>query len=119
MGNNFKSDIIFHDMPGNTNGKMSLQGLQRSNLGTGGKALDPWSMEGYDFVLEEDGDSGYSKVKTSNIFRIWKEENKLDYFFNSAPSPDLSPIKNCWQPPKQRLAKYPYWDDCTTEELIL
>lgn len=81
--------------------------------------VKPWLVAGHDFVLEEDGDSGYGKAKTRNIVRLWKEENKLQYFFNCASSPDLSPIENCWQPPKQYLAKYPHWDDRTTKELIL
>ncbi len=51
--------------------------------------------------------------------RKWKAENKLEYFFNFASSPDLSPIENCWQPPKQHLKKYPHWDDHTIKKLIL
>lgn len=63
--------------------------------------------------------SGHGKAKNRNIVRQWKEENNLEYFFNCASSPDLSPIENCWQPPKQHLKKFPHWDDRTTEELIV
>lgn len=80
-------------------------------------------LEGQDFVLEEDGDSGHGKAKNRNIVRVWKEENNLEYFFNCASScassPDLSPIENFRLPTKQHLAKYPHWDDNTTKELIL
>lgn len=30
----------------------------------------------------------------------------------------LSPIENCWQPPKQYLRRFPHWDDATTKELV-
>jgi hypothetical protein len=80
--------------------------------------VKPWLEEGQDFVLEEDGDSGHGPSK-KNIVREWKEKNNLEFFFNCAQSPDLSPIENCWQPPKQHLRKYPHWDDETTKGLIL
>ncbi len=46
-------------------------------------------------------------------------ENNLQYFFNYTSSPDLSPIENCWQLPKQHLKRYLHWDDRTTKELIV
>ena len=50
------SQIIFYNVPGNSNGKMS----QRVYIDT---ILDPvvrpWVEAGEDFVLEEDGDSGH------------------------------------------------------------
>ena len=116
VGYNFKSDIIFYDVPRKTNGKISHRVYRDQILEP---VVKPWLVAGHDFVLEEDGDSGYGKAKTRNIVRLWKEEKKLQYFFNCASSPDLSPIENCWQPPKQHLAKYPHWDDRTTKELIL
>ena len=81
--------------------------------------VKPWLLEGQDFVLEEDGDSGHGKAQNWNIIRVWEEENNLEYFFNCDSSLDLSPIENLWLPPKQHLAKYPHWDDNTTKELIL
>jgi hypothetical protein len=33
-------------------------------------------------------------------------------------SPDLSPIENCWQPPKMHTRKIPHWDDQTTRDLM-
>ena len=50
--------------------------------------------------------------------RKWKEPNGLETYFNCHNSPDLAPIENCWQPVKQTLRKFPYWDDATTKELI-
>ena len=42
----------------------------------------------------------------------------MKHYFNCASSPDLSPIENCWQLPKQHIRKYPHWDDVTTKGLI-
>ena len=99
----FKSDLTFYEVPENTNGKMSLQVYIN-------QILEPvvkfWLLEKQDFVLEEDGDNGHGKAKNRNIVRQWKEENNLEYFFNFASSPDLSPIENCWQSPKQHLKKF-------------
>ena len=81
--------------------------------------VKPWIIQGYDFELEEDSDSGHGKAKNNNIMQKWKVENELEYFFNCASSPDLSSIENCWQLPKQNLKKYPHWDDHTTNGLIL
>ena len=116
VGYDFKSDLTFYEVPGNTNGKMSLQVYINQILEP---VVKPWLLEKQDFVLEEDGDSGHGKAKNRNIVRQWKEENNLEYFFNCASSPDLSPIENCWQPPKQHLKKFPHWDDRTTKELIV
>ncbi len=67
--------------------------------------IKQWLLKKQDFVLEEDVDSGHSKAKNRHIVWKWKEENNLEYFFNFASSPSLSPIKNCWQPLKQHLKK--------------
>ena len=79
----------------------------------------PWIQAGHDFVLEEDGDSGHGPAHNANKVRKWKEQYGLESYFNYASSPDLSPIENCWQPPKQYMRKFPHWDDTTTKELIL
>ena len=90
IGYNFKSNIMFYDISSNTNGKMTLQDYRD-------QILDPiiklWIQRGDDFALEEDGDSGHGTGK-NNIVRKWKEENQLEYYFNCANSPDLSPIEN-------------------------
>ena len=91
-------------MPENTNGKMSLKVYINQILEP---VVKPWLLEKQDFALEEDGDSGHCKA---NIVRQWKEENNMEYFFNCASSPDISPIENCWQPPKPHLKKSPHWD---------
>lgn len=61
-------------------------------------------------MLEGDG-HGSGK---SNIVRNWKDEHNLKYYFSCAHSPDLSPIENCWQVPKQTVVRQPHWDDETT-----
>ena len=115
VGWNFKSPIHFNNVPGNTNGKMSLQVYRDSILQP---IVKPWLEKGEELVLEEDGDSGHGTGK-SNIVRTWKKQNNLTSYFNCSNSPDLSPIENCWQLRKQHLRKYPHWDDATTKELIV
>ena len=116
VGYDFKSDITFYEVPGNTNGKMSLQVNIDQILELG---VNPWLLEKEAFMFEEDGDSGHGKAKICNFVRQWKEENNLEYFSNCASSPDLSFNENCWQLPKQHLKKFPHWDDRTTKELIV
>ena len=58
------------------------------------------SIINHDFVLEEDGDSGYGESPTllyGSSVRTSKEQ-----------IPDLAPIENCWQPVKQTVRKFPY-----------
>jgi hypothetical protein len=112
---NFKSDIIFYNVPGNNNGKMTQQVYIEQILDP---IVKPWIEAGHDFALEEDGDSGHGPARNGNIVRKWKQQCGLESYFNCASSPDLAPIENCWQPPKQHLRKYPHWDDTTTKELI-
>ena len=114
VGYNFKSDIYFYEVPGNTNGKMSQKVYIDQILEP---IVKPWIDAHHDFVLEEDGDSGHGPEK-SNIVRTWKEANGLEFYFNCHSSPDLAPIENCWQPVKQHLHKYPHWDDNTTKEFL-
>jgi hypothetical protein len=116
VGYDFKSDIYFYTVPGNTNGKMTQQVYIEQILEP---IVKPWIEAGHDFALEEDGDSGHGPAHNGNIIRKWKEEHGLEYYFNCSSSPDLSPIENCWLIPKQWLRKWPHWDDTTTQELIL
>ncbi|KAF1945309.1 hypothetical protein EJ02DRAFT_476471 [Clathrospora elynae] len=73
----------------------------------------PWLERGDNFVLEEDNDSGHGRgdLKGGNIVKTWKENNKLEHYFNYSGSPDLAPIENCWRPPKQFLQHFPHWDE--------
>ena len=115
VGYNFKSDLYFYNVPGNKNGKMSLKVYRDQILEP---IVKPWLDRGDDFVLEEDGDSGHGTGK-SNIVRTWKATHKLESYFNCHSSPDLSPIENCWQPPKQYLKRFPHWDEFETRELAV
>lgn len=119
-GYGFKSDLVYYTVQGNTNGKMSHKVYIDSILEP---VVKPWiqavragNIE--PFVLEEDGDSGHGSGRTQNPVRRWKEEKGLKYYFNCASSPDLAPIENCWQAPKQHLRKIPHWDDETTRAII-
>ena len=113
MGYDFELDITFYKVPGNTNGKMSLQVYIDQILEP---VVKPWWLEMQDFVLEEDGDSRQGKAKNRKIVRLWKEEKSLEYFFNCS---DLCPFENCCQLPKQHLKKFPHRDDHTTKALIV
>ncbi|KAF1978872.1 hypothetical protein BU23DRAFT_448526, partial [Bimuria novae-zelandiae CBS 107.79] len=104
VGYNFKSNLHFYNVPGNRNGKMSLQAYRDQILEP---IVKPWIDHGDDFVLKEDGDSGHGTGK-SNIVRTWKRTHKLESYFNCHSSPDLSPIDNCWLPPKQYLKRFPH-----------
>jgi hypothetical protein len=115
VGHNFKGNLIFFNIPSNTNGKMTQHGYIDQVLEP---VVKPWLERGDRFFLEEDGDSGHGPGK-NNIVRKWKEENKLDHYFNCHSSPDLAPIENCWQPPKQYVKKLSHWDENNTRELTL
>ena len=100
VGYQFKSELIFYDVPTNTYGKMSQQVYLDSILN--GPVLE-WIERGDEFVMEEDGDSGHGggNCAKNNPVRVWKEQHKLKHFFNTPGSPDLSPIENCWRVVKQ------------------
>ena len=104
----------FYEVASNTNGKLSLEAYLEQILKS---IVKPWIDSHPRFVLEEDGDTGHG-TGPRNIVRIWKKENKLEYYFNCASSPDLSPTENMGQVPKQELRKYPRWDDHITRGLI-
>ncbi|KAL2136146.1 hypothetical protein VTI74DRAFT_5199 [Chaetomium olivicolor] len=98
VGYEFKSPLVWYDVPGNSNGKMTLQ-VYRDQI------LEPivgeWLRSGCQrFVLEEDNDLGHGTSKR-NIVRTWKEDNGLESFFNCASSPDFIPIEKAWQAAKQ------------------
>lgn len=109
IGYNFKSRIVWYEVPGNKNGKMSYQVYRDVILEGEVKSwLEDVGPDG--FVMEEDGDLGYGTGKGSNIVKTWKKEYGLRYFFNVPGSPDLSPIENAWKAPKEEIAKYETWD---------
>jgi hypothetical protein len=117
VGHDFKSKLYFYDS-GNSNGKMNQETYVHQILEP---IVKPWINSKVDFVLEEDRDSahGIGKRSRKGLVQQWKAQNGLKSYFNCPSSPDLAPIENCWQPPKQYLRKYPHWDDQTTRELII
>lgn len=110
MGYNFKSELIFYKVPGNSNKKMSQHIYIDFILEA---VVKPWLEAGEDFVLEEDGDSGHGSG-IINIARDWKAEHRLKYYFNCPYSLDLLPMENCWQIPKQTVGRKAHWNDETT-----
>ena len=113
IGYNFKSDLVFYDVPLNTNGKMTLKVYRDQILDL---IIKPWLQAGQDFVLEEDRDSGHG-VSKYNIVREWKEEYGLKHYFNCPRSPDLAPIENVWGMDKAYMRKFTHWTKAETEEL--
>jgi hypothetical protein len=61
---------------------------------------------------------GASK-KGNIVVKTWKKKHYLEHYFNCSNPPDLAPIKNCWRPPKQFMARFPHWDEFETRELAL
>jgi hypothetical protein len=115
VGYNFKTPLYFYNVPGNRNGKMSLQAYRDQILEP---IVKPWLERGDDFILEEDNDSGHGTGK-QNIVVSWKKKHGLKHYFNCSHSPDLSPVENCWQPPKQFLKRFPHWDEFETRDLAI
>lgn len=68
IDHDFKSDINFYEVAGNTNRKMSQQCYIDQILEP---IVKPWIEAKQVFVLEKDGDSGHKPGK-SNIVRTWK-----------------------------------------------
>lgn len=66
VGYNFKSNLTFYKVPRNTNRKMLLQIYINQILKP---MVKPWLIEIQDFVLEEDNDSEYGKLKNCNIMK--------------------------------------------------
>ena len=58
VGHNFKSDIYFYEVPGNTNGKMRQQVKIDRILQL---VVKPWLQAHHNFVLEENGDLGIDR----------------------------------------------------------
>ena len=114
VGWNFKSELIFCNVPTNTNGKMSMEIYINTILDP---VVKPWIEQGDDFVMEEDGDSGHGARSKNNPVVKWKKQHGLESYYNCASSPDLSPIENCWQIPKRHISKYLHWDDTTMKDL--
>ena len=121
VGWEFKSPLTYYDV-GNKNGSMTLSSYRDQILEP---IVKPWIQDLRrgrcdPFILEEDGDSGHggSGVKKQNIVQRWKADSGLKHYFNCPYSPDLAPIENCWQAPKQMLRKVPHWDDATMRAII-
>ena len=114
VGWNYKSPLVFYDVPGNTNGKMTMA----KYIEILDEFVRPLLIEGRDFILEEDGDSGHGVKDNNNIVRQWKARHGLESYFNAAQSPDLSIIENCWQPTKAYIDREDHLEDQVLKERI-
>lgn len=87
----FKLDIYFYEMLGNTNRKMS----QKVYIDLIFQPIvKPWIEVHHNFVLEKDGDLGHGPRK-SNILCTWKKTNGPEFYFNYHSSLNLTLIENC------------------------
>ena len=95
IDHNFKSDLIFYDVAGNSNGKMTADFYVNGILES---IVKPWIQNNLPFILEENRDSGHGIVKsntvTTTLVKTWKQENHLTSYFNCSGSPDLASIEN-------------------------
>ena len=89
---NFKSPLVFYDIPSNLNGKMTQKAYIEQILEPVAK---PQINAGHDFVLKEDGDSSHGLLRAKgNIVVDQKEKYGLKYYFNCPRLPDLALIKD-------------------------
>ena len=115
IGYNFKSPLVFYDIPTNSNGKMTQKAYIEQILEP---VVKPWIDAGHDFVLKEDGDGGHGPPRAKgNIIVDWKEKHGLKHYFNCPGSPDLAPIEDAWQPDKQYVRRYSHWEPDETRTL--
>ena len=115
IGYNFKSPLVFYDIPSNSNGKMTQKAYINQILEP---IVKPWINRGDDFVLEEDNDSGHGPPRNkTNIVVDWKHKHGLEHYFNCPGSPDLAPIEDAWQPTKSHIRRYIHWEPDETRTL--
>ena len=117
IGWDFKTDLIFYE-PGNSNGTISHKVYVEQILE---KEVRKWVERGDVFVLEQDGAGGHGggpKARDDNPPKRWFEVNGVKYFFNCADSPDLAPIENCWQAPKDYCRQIPHWSKEELREVL-
>ena len=117
IGWNFKSELVFYNIPTNQNGKMTGRVYIDSILEP---MVKKWLDNGDDFILEEDDDSGHGHTngRGKNPVWEWKEKNHLKRYKNCPQSPDFSIIENCWQPLKAKLDREPHWSESQTLQAI-
>lgn len=117
IGWDFKTELIFYE-PGNSNGAISHKVYVDQILE---KEVRKWVERGDDFVLEQDGAGGHGggpKARWNNPVKVWFEKMGVKTFFNCHDSPDLAPIENCWQAPKDFCRKVPHWDVESLKEIL-
>ena len=122
VGWNFKSPLIFYDVPGNDNGAITMKVYRDEILEP---VVKPWLDDVKKgrcepFVLEEDGAPGHGNSgKGGNIVKTWKEKNNLVTYVNCPASADIAPIENTWQAPKAWMRTVPHYSDESMIDLIV
>lgn len=109
IGWNYKSPLVWYEVPSNENGKMTqevyttqilphvINAMQLPACGDPQQGTD--RVDGSELVLEEDGDTGHTGSKAARF----KRDHHINSYINAPHSPDLSPIENAWRKPKGAL----------------
>ena len=106
---------MFYEVSGNINSKMII--IKYIDIFE--QHVLPLLKCGNNFILEEDGDSDYSKANNNNIVRQWKQQHDLQYYFNTSQSPNLAPIENCWQSTKRYINQEDHLSDKVLKAWII
>jgi hypothetical protein len=105
IGYNFKSQLVWYTTK-SKNGAITQRDYIDQILDP---VVKPWLNTQQPFILEEDGAFGHGP-SGDNIVAQWKGKHKLQFYFNTPGSPDLSPIENAWKAPKAYLKEHAIWD---------
>ena len=111
VGWDYKSDLVFYEIPGNSHGVLNqkvyiesiLEPVVRPLLERGDKQ----------WIMEETGDYGHGSGSTErgNAVWQWKMKNGLQFYFNAPKSPDLCILDDCWVPVQKHLARSTFADE--------
>ena len=111
VGWDYKSDLVFYEIPGNSHGLLNqkvyidsiLEPVVRPLLERGDKH----------WIMEETGDYGHGSGSTErgNAVWQWKMKNGLQFYFNAPKSPDLCILDDCWVPVQRYLANSTFADE--------
>jgi len=117
VGYNFKSKLVFYNVPTNKNGKLTKAVYLNDILKT---EVQRWLDEGdTHFILEEDNDSGHGTAKGGGQeLKSWKAEKGIELLPNCPRSPDLSIIENVWNHMKQSMEDKYYYSNEELEDAI-
>ena len=108
-----KSDLVFLNMAGNEQGAISpemyIHGILEPHV-------MPFISPGY--ILQEEGDMGLDASPGSAVEQ-WKVAHGLQYYISPPELPELSILRNCWQPVYHFITRDELCDDLTLQQRVL